>query len=528
MEPTAEELLSLERKSPYLEQLHQREQNLRQELSRLQVQTKKLENDVQAIETERKAVDARNEEVTKQEKIADEQEKEVARNDFLQMRCEATDKSLEELRGIVGGIRSILEEVHNEIKERKLKELQGKDEPAPAPEDPEVLQEKIMSLKQEELNTRQYEAVRDSLKGKAESCDRLRLRINQLKDDLLARENDVEKIEAACLAHTSKIEETTQRRGALRAREIRNEDRKRKVEGLLAAHEEKRQKIMAQREQVRSRMAEVEKEQEHLDEIEEQLKTEEERLDEIQKRDEDVVIAAAAENEAGIRSLMQKDFDERRKGQSASHMNDRLEDFLIMWEEDPVATERTFVKMERTARMKKRSVETEQKKWLELWNMKHKQLDDMIQQLEQRINEYESMDKLKQRFEELKVVHDDLERMVSEDQDQLRVLSFGSEEECQKVLGRQLECEKERQRIYERNVELAKGMIQLKELESMIETEEPRIEVLKQELGAKMQALEIKEQASQKMFELYQKQLDSVQKRCAQLKTHLEKRMAQD
>lgn len=225
---------------------------------------------------------------------------------------------------------------------------------------------------------------------------------------------------------------------------------------------------------------------------------------------------------------MQKDFDERRKGQSASHMNDRLEDFLIMWEEDPVATERTFVKMERTARMKKRSVETEQKKWLELWNMKHKQLDDMIQQLEQRINEYESMDKLKQRFEELKVVHDDLERMVSEDQDQLRVLSFGSEEECQKVLGRQLECEKERQRIYERNVELAKGMIQLKELESMIETEEPRIEVLKQELGAKMQALEIKEQASQKMFELYQKQLDSVQKRCAQLKTHLEKRMAQD
>ena len=479
MEPTAEELLSLERKSPYLEQLHQREQNLRQELSRLQIQKKKLENDVQAIEAERKAVDAKDQEITKQEKIADEQEKEVVRNDVLQMTCEATDKSLEELRGIVGGIRSILEQVRKEITERKLKELQGKkDEPAPEPEDPEVLQEKIASLKEEEIKTRHYESVRDSLKGKVESCDRLRSRINQMKDDILVRENDVEKIEAACYAHTKKIEEVSQRRGALRAREIRTEDRKTKVEGMLAAREEKRKKIMEQREELRSRMAEVEKEQERLDEIEEQLKTEEERLDEIQKKDEDAVIAAAAENEAGIRKLMQKDFDERRKGQAASHMNDRLEDFLIMWEEDPVATERTFVKMERTARMKKRSVETEQKKWLELWNMKHKQIDDMIQQLEQRINGYESMEQLKQRFEELKVVHDDLERKVSEDQDALRVLSFGSEEECQRVLGKTLECEKERQRIYERNVELAKGMIQLKELESMIETEEPRIHIL--------------------------------------------------
>ena len=50
-----------------------------------------------------------------------------------------------------------------------------------------------------------------------------------------------------------------------------------------------RKKIMEQREELRSRMAEVEKEQERLDEIEEQLKTEEERLDEIQKKDFGIV-----------------------------------------------------------------------------------------------------------------------------------------------------------------------------------------------------------------------------------------------
>ena len=528
MDPNAQEMPNLERKSPYLEQLQQREQNLRQELSRLQAQQKKLESDVQAIEADRKAVDERDQEVTKQEKIADDQEKEVVRNEVLQKVCEATDEEIAELEDIVLSLRSILQQTRSEIVEAKEKQAKGiTSTPELSKEEMDRLDEEIMNLKQEEINSRKHESIQSKIKGKIESCERLRKRLDQMKDDLVVRENDVEKIENASIAHQKKIEETNERRGALERRRILANDRKTKVEGMLSAREEKRKKIMQQREEVRLRMAEAEAEQERLDEVEDELKVEEERLDEIQRKDEESVLAAAAENEANIRKRMQKDFEERRKTQKTSH-TDRLEDFLVMWEDDPVATERTFVKMERAARMKKASVEAEQKKWLELWERKQKQVDDMIEQIQKKVQESESMAQLKERFEQLKVVHDDLERKVSEDQDQLRVLSFGSEEECQKVLGKTLELEKERQRIYERNVELVKSSLQLKELEAMLEMEEPRIKVLKDELEVKLKATAVSQQASQKMVELYEKQLAAVNKRREQLKAHLEARTAQE
>ena len=145
----------------------------------------------------------------------------------------------------------------------------------------------------------------------------------------------------------------------------------------------------------------------------------------MRQRDEEAAKIAAQENERQMKLELDRSNMEREHNEKVTKMKDRVEDFLAKYEEDAAAVERRFERLERAAAQRRIAVDLEQSKWSALWNEKHQNADKMIAELEQKLRESESASALKTKLAELQTEHEELQRKIKEEQDEIAHLSEG-------------------------------------------------------------------------------------------------------
>lgn len=358
-----------------------------------------------------------------------------------------------------------------------------------------------------ELDARQDELVR----RKFGQVERLRRVVHELEEDVVARENEVTRLEAAAVAHQKKIEDTNSRRAALEDRRVVAEDKKRVILAALAAREEQRLRINKEREFIQRRCDEAERESDELDEIEIELKREEEEYQEKKRCDEEAQRLAADENAHQLMLELERADVERDRRSEVSKMQSRMGEFISKYEQDAANIERRFEQLRQEAAKRTAIAELEQSKWMTMWNDKNENADRIIRDLEGRLRAAESPHILKRRLDDLTVEYQALQRKVTTEQDEIRRLSEGPGGERDLIERMEKETREERERIAKMEHELDAKTLRQQTEEDGLDNRQQEVRLRKDEIESKMNLLRIRNAQAKRTFKVYQRQLASAE-----------------
>jgi chromosome segregation ATPase len=224
--------------------------------------------------------------------------------------------------------------------------------------------------------------------------------VNSLKEEVARRDADTAGLEEMEAEHTRILKNAKTRRQEVSARCQTASKEKKKLQLMLVHRDSGRQDLLRQREHVRQRREQAERDQQEFDAQEAMKQRTDERIKEQPSRIEGTaLIRRVSTARASVMGTA-------RAGQ--------LEDHLAKYQEDVAAIERRFDILKREAMESRAQVELEQLKWERLWMAKHEEADRACDDLKRKIASYPPIQQMRESLQKLRSESERLAQSIAE------------------------------------------------------------------------------------------------------------------
>lgn len=513
---------------PIVDQLINRELNLREQLSKLHLDYKTAQTELLTLREEAHKLDVRERELMDLEQVVCEQELKLTTisnlhqetlelekvNDMLHqsalsLRCELSDAKMQ------------LDKVRAKYKERKKEVEISKKIEKDLLKQKDSLEKEDAELTKKEEKVGKSEDLVDKVKSKERKVERLKQLVNALSAEYHAKDAEIGKLEFDAIEHQRKIESTNARRAELEQRRMIAEEKKRQILATIADKDSRRKKVIEQREEIRRRREAVEREQDELDRLEINIRADEDRLvDQKRAVKFNETVEQARSERTTVKEL-------RRKALEQDHMDNldqlksNIDEYLLKFEQDSATVELRFERLKRAADERRTALEFQQKKWSQIWKEKNQNADKIIFDLRSKVDKYENEVILEGQFEKLSSEKALIELRVKREREEIQYLTEGPGSE-RAILDRQEhEIRMEREAMAAREAELdQKGIKQQMEIEAL-ETDVYRLQFEKDKMLGKKKAFELEIEADNRMFSVYSNQIPPLERRLKNLKDQM-------
>jgi myosin heavy subunit len=509
----------LARKSPFLEQLQQKESNLNADLVDLHRDQQKIESEQQSLDAEKLRLDQQEASIDELERSISEQENQTSiipslRHQLIEIRRQkqSISKILADLNANIAEAQTALVAARDFVPEtdqgKTLEELREQESKLDTEDD--ELQTQLRGPSESEIHTAQIAA-------KTKDIANLKKDLEKLHEDIVHKEVETSKMEALVLQHEKNIRRMDQRRQQFDARRKVDETKKAALLADLAQREEKRKVLLGRRARVRERRQAVETEQARIDGLVNDLTMLQEQLKDQKKRDEASAKQATEDFERRERQRLEEDY-EATENKKQLERQSRTEDFLKKYGDDGVVPERKLENLSRALEQKKAALEHERDREAEIWEVKIAAAERDIKELRVKAQNIESQSSLKGKLQELQAEHEELLKTIADRQDEFRQLAdefeATAESESEEGIARAAALAQLRQELEEQAAEQGKESARLKD-------EQQRIDVVKADLEERLSILQIRERAGKVMLVTYQRSVDSANARADALRLRL-------
>lgn len=513
---------------PIVDQLINRELNLREQLSKLHLDYKTAQTELLTLREEAHKLDVRERELMDLEQVVCEQELKLTTisnlhqetlelekvNDMLHqsalsLRCELSDAKMQ------------LDKVRAKYKERKKEVEISKKIEKDLLKQKDSLEKEDAELTKKEEKVGKSEDLVDKVKSKERKVERLKQLVNALSAEYHAKDAEIGKLEFDAIEHQRKIESTNARRAELEQRRMIAEEKKRQILATIADKDSRRKKVIEQREEIRRRREAVEREQDELDRLEINIRADEDRLvDQKRAVKFNETVEQARSERTTVKEL-------RRKALEQDHMDNldqlksNIDEYLLKFEQDSATVELRFERLKRAADERRTALEFQQKKWSQIWKEKNQNADKIIFDLRSKVDKYENEVILEGQFEKLSSEKALIELRVKREREEIQYLTEGPGSE-RAILDRQEhEIRMEREAMAAREAELdQKGIKQQMEIEAL-ETDVYRLQFEKDKMLGKKKAFELEIEADNRMLSVYSNQIPPLERRLKNLKDQM-------
>jgi chromosome segregation ATPase len=371
----------------------------------------------------------------------------------------------------------------------------------------EELQQEQADLEAEEESLRAKTAVGSSadlllqsIKAKAAPVEQMKKRLVVIQDEVFGREREVRELERRAANHEIQIHEANDRLAAFERQRLAAEEKKRKLLASISSRDEKRKLLIEQRDKIRERREEAEREQQELDELEKELARDEEQLQQEKRRDDEVAQASKLEN------------------RTVEKPRNRVDEFLSKYAEVSLANDRKTDRLEKQLVQRRANLTLAQTRFNTLWKEKHQDADQLITMLEQKISFSENATVLLSKCTDLEAELPELKEKVRIHEQQLRTLQESSEREKALLPRLQAEAAEEQAKLRQLERDLDAKTLQQQIESNDLDTQQEEVKLRKAELEAQIQVLEAKGAAGKRVLELYEQQLAAAERRSRAMK----------
>lgn len=517
------------RKSPFFDQLTQRDANLQTEIAKLQIELKKITNELGKYELDKQKIDEKEIQLYDMEKEINSTEKKV--NAVLELRSSTEEvekqtiilhQTAVKLRNNLEKAKVDLDSVRKSVNKKQTEIDESNKRGAELNAQKLELEQEDMKLKELENKTRDSDILIHQVKRKSQQVSRLKQLVEALQDEVSFREAEVTKLEADAEEHKRVIKETNTKRSFLERRRIAADEKKRSILSALADREEKRKRVMEQRELIRKKREMVERDTDELDQLEATLTREEEKLaDRIREMDE-AARFAAEESERIANKELRRAAIEKDHRENVNRMMEHVEEYLTKFEDDAAIIERRFERLEKAAAQRRNTVELEQSKWMALMREKIEQADAMATELEAQISAGDNEVTLKGKIERLTAEHNDISERIEKERAEIVELSGGPGSEREKLERLERETREERERIAKEELILSTRALEQQKEEETLMAHHDDLQIKRDNLASQENMLRMRQVGSGRMLTLYKNQLSAAENRYNSLKKQLE------
>lgn len=513
---------------PIVDQLINRELNLREQLSKLHLDYKTAQTELLTLREEAHKLDVRERELMDLEQVVCEQELKLTTisnlhqetlelekvNDMLHqsalsLRCELSDAKMQ------------LDKVRAKYKERKKEVEISKKIEKDLLKQKDSLEKEDAELTKKEEKVGKSEDLVDKVKSKERKVERLKQLVNALSAEYHAKDAEIGKLEFDAIEHQRKIESTNARRAELEQRRMIAEEKKRQILATIADKDSRRKKVIEQREEIRRRREAVEREQDELDRLEINIRADEDRLvDQKRAVKFNETVEQARSERTTVKELRRKALEQDHKD-NLDQLKSNIDEYLLKFEQDSATVELRFERLKRAADERRTALEFQQKKWSQIWKEKNQNADKIIFDLRSKVDKYENEVILEGQFEKLSSEKALIELRVKREREEIQYLTEGPGSE-RAILDRQEhEIRMEREAMAAREAELdQKGIKQQMEIEAL-ETDVYRLQFEKDKMLGKKKAFELEIEADNRMFSVYSNQIPPLERRLKNLKDQM-------
>jgi hypothetical protein len=505
----------LSKRSPFLEQLRQKECNVQQELVQLQHEQQKTELELKAIEADKQRLDQQEAELDELERSDVERERETASVPLLTQQITDIEHQKVAISVILSKIDRAIAEGQSELEEAHEAVEQQHFERVRLQSNVEELRQKVLELETrgDELITKlQNEDDRESRKELISSKEKdiiaLKYDIEKLQDDIVAKEAAAAKMEALVVTHEKELLHSAHCRQNHETRKARAEAKHATLQAAVAHRDERRKTLIGQRVKVRERRLAVEADQARLDELENDLKIQEEQLNDQKQRDEILARQATEEAERREQQRLEGKVQQAQEGRDKPERPSRVMNFLQKYSTDGSAVERKCERLALSAEHKRLALEHKQAQGLSFWENRMKELNDEMGTIIEKLEAKRQVSDVNGKLQELKTEHEEVLRHIANDQDELRQ-RISDESERSNGNGEYGRLAKEEARQLRR--QLDERSLQQSMAVTELDRAQKELDAQKQNLEETLKTLHIKEMAAKLVLVACQQGLRSTE-----------------
>lgn len=530
-----------ERKSPFLNQLKRREINILTELKQLQEENCKLHEEKQQLKEEKEQIKQRQAELLEYEKQINQKENLISTIPLIRRSTREIEKQIEFLNQCASQLKDQIDIAKTEIDSISNEMESNNQSSNELIETIDRLREEIEEHKRkhEELEKEesQYTDVLDLMKTlttKSFKVKSLETEISALQGELDHKRNTIDKKEQMAKEHQEKLDFVAEERRQLEERRTEVNAKKKELLDQLSFRDEERKKLMEKRQKIREEMEACEQTTISLDKTSDQIAIEEERLNEVKlaREEADKNLQSEIERQKAIEKgePQQANEDmEQNLNESGSILpstpsknTQKKEfsfiDYIAQYEDDAAAIEKRYDRMERQANEKKGSVELEQFKWDAFWKDKHQSADQMIFDLEVKLQGQKSAEELAEDLKKIQQEYDEKVKEIQEKEknlDDMRRATLSERSQAEKQDNDLIE---ERLKLEKIKKEVEQRFLQLQQTRDEIANTEDGVRTEKEELEAKLKSLKLEMESDEREFSISQQKLEDAKQRNISLK----------
>jgi chromosome segregation ATPase len=491
-------------KSPFVEQLRQRELNLTRQLRELRETQANLENDKQQLAEERDQLTRREQELLSTEEELARQEQQISTIPALARAIGDLSRNQDLFERSAAALREQLSAAQSELASIRSQEEAKQAESSKLKSASADLRSQTAELEREEQALRSksdllsaYRASVQAAKRKAVQIERMGQSIESLRAEVRDREQRILDLEQLAIRRQDRIRTGEARRAALMQRHATAEERKKKMIASLAAKSERRRQYLVEREAVRNRQEAAEREQVELDQVEDTL-----------ARQEAISVPVGTLNPSD--------------GAATTRIIERgkvtAEEFLLKYEEESVGVERRFERLEGIAAQRRNAIELEQAKWAALWKVKHKTADRRIEELRKELQEAENPSVLDDRWQTLTGETEALEEQLGAQAAEIKNLTEKSEAERAQIEQEEQELKEEKEKMRNELRALAQKLIEQKVAMDTLRHQEELVKLRTRDVAKRRIVAQTRLDIAARVLEVGQRQLVEAERQRQTLK----------
>jgi hypothetical protein len=373
-----------------------------------------------------------------------------------------------------------------------------------------LLEREWHERKKQDRSSRQSEMVLEKAKVTALHVEQVRAGVAPLREEATEEDRQARAREREAATHNLQIANAVDAHAGLQQRLAEAEERRRTLLGSLEDRERKRGIVVDHREQIRKTREEEERMSDELDRVEHELARDEQQFAGEKHREEEAELTAKSE-------LIEA-------GQVVEGPKDKVTEFMDKYEGETTRNELQFECTERFLVQRKTTLEIQQVRWTELWQVKHEEADIVISELTQRIQRAQNVAVLATKAADMESEMVDLRDRIAACEASLKELQAPLTGQLTYLGKIQTDATEERERLTERERQLDEqqlmGQIDMADLDTQVVD----IRTRQAELGLQRKTVETRGAATLKMLDLHELMLAAAGQRASLLASERESR----